>query len=80
MRAYIAIGLALIFAGAFGLALEHLVFDGVQEIIGAGSIRVTARTDRVFPATTLASVAALAAGLALLVLGRPRRAGGDAAE
>jgi hypothetical protein len=78
MRAYIAIGLALIFAGALGLALEHLVFDGVQEIIGAGSIRVTARTDRFFPATTLASVAALAAGLALLVLGRPRRTGGAA--
>ncbi|MBL8664890.1 MAG: hypothetical protein JNM29_18810, partial [Candidatus Odyssella sp.] len=46
MRTYFAVALALIVAGALGLALEHLVFDGVQEIIDAGSIRVTARTDR----------------------------------
>lgn len=78
MRAYIAIGFALCAAGVIGLALEHVVFDGVQEIIDAGSIRVTARTDRFFPATTLASVAALAAGLALLVLGRAHRSGGAA--
>jgi hypothetical protein len=75
---YIVISLALIAAGALGLALEHLVFDGVQEIIDAGSIKVMARTDRFFPATTLASVFALAAGLALLVLGRPHRSGGAA--
>lgn len=78
MRAYIAIGLALIVAGGLGLALEHLIFDGVQEIIDAGSIKVMARADRFFPATTLASAAALAAGLALIVLGRPRRPGGAA--
>lgn len=78
MRAYIAIGLALIVAGALGLALEHLVFDGVQKIIDTGSIKVMARTDRFFPATTLVSAFALAAGLALLVLGRPHRSGGAA--
>lgn len=78
MRAYIAIGLGLIVAGTLGLALEHLVFDGVKEILDAGSIKVTARTDRFFPATTLASAAALATGLALLVLGRPRGSGGAA--
>jgi hypothetical protein len=78
MRAYIAIGLALILAGALGLALEHVVFDGVQEIIDAGSIKVMARTDRFFPVTTLLSAAALASGLALLVLGRPHRPGGAA--
>ena len=78
MRAYIAIGLGLIVAGALGLALEHIVFDGVQEIIDAGSIKVMARTDRFFPVTTLVSVFALAAGLALLVLGRSRGSGGAA--
>lgn len=78
MRAYIAIGLGLIVAGAMGLTLEHLFFDGVQEILDAGSIKVVARTDRFFPATTLISVAALAGGLALIVLGRPRRSGGAA--
>jgi hypothetical protein len=78
MRAYITIGLALILAGALGLALEHLVFDGVREIIDAGSIKVMARTDRFFPVTTLLSAAALAGGLALLVLGRPHRSGGAA--
>ena len=78
MRAYIAIGLALIFAGALGLALEHLVFDGVREIIDAGTIKVMARTDRFFPVTMLLSAAALAGGLALLVLGRPHRSGGAA--
>lgn len=76
MRAYIAIG--LIVAGALGLALEHVVFDGVQEILDAGSIKVLARTDRFFPATTLLSVCALAAGLALLVVGHSRRTGGAA--
>jgi hypothetical protein len=78
MRAYITIGLALTLAGALGLALEHLVFDGVREIIDAGSIKVMARTDRFFPVTTLLSAAALAGGLALLVLGRPHRSGGAA--
>lgn len=78
MRAYMAIGLGLILAGALGLALEHLVFDGVQEILDAGSIKVMARTDRYFPVTTLISAFALAAGLALLVLGRPRGSGGAA--
>jgi hypothetical protein len=78
MRAYLLIGLALAAAGALGLALEHLVHDGVREIIDAGSIKVTARTDRFFPATTLISVFALAGGLALLVLGRPHRSGGAA--
>lgn len=78
MRAYIIIGLALAIGGALGLALEHLVFDGVQEIIDAGSIKVLTRTDRFFPVTTLFSVFALAAGLALIVLGRPHRSGGAA--
>jgi hypothetical protein len=78
MRIYMLIGVALIAAGAFGLTLEHLVFDGVQEIIDAGSIKVMARTDRFFPLTTLASAFALAGGLALLVLGRPRGSGGAA--
>jgi hypothetical protein len=78
MRAYMIIGLALILGGALGLALEHLVFDGVQEIIDAGSIKVMARTDRFFPVTTLLSAFALAGGLALLVLGRPRRSDGAA--
>jgi hypothetical protein len=78
MRAYMIIGLALILGGALGLALEHLVFDGVQEIIDAGSIKVMARTDRFFPVTTLLSAFAMAGGLALLVLGRPRRSGGAA--
>jgi len=78
MRAYMIIGLALAAAGVLGLALEHLVFDGVQEIIDAGSIKVMARTDRFFPVTTLLSVFTLAGGLALLVLGRPRRSGGAA--
>lgn len=72
MRTYMLISVALIAVGAFGLTLEHLVFDGLQEIIDAGSIKVTARTDRLFPLSTLASVAALAGGLALLVFGRPR--------
>jgi hypothetical protein len=78
MRVHMLISVALIAAGALGLTLEHLVFDGVQEIIDAGSIKVMARTDRFFPATTLASVFALAGGLALLVLGRPRGSGGAA--
>ena len=79
MRANLLIGLGLVAAGILGLALEHVVFDGVREIIDAGTIKVTARTDRFFPVTTLMSVFALAAGLALLVLGRPR-GGSDAAE
>ncbi len=78
MRVYLLISVALIAVGAFGLTLEHFVYDGVREIIDAGSIRVTARTDRFFPLTTLLSVFALAAGLALLVLGRPRGSGGTA--
>ena len=78
MRVYLLISVALIALGAFGLTLEHVVFDGVQEIIDAGSIKVVARTDRFFPVTTLLSVFALAAGLALLVLGRPHRSGGAA--
>jgi len=78
MRAYLPIGLALIAAGGLGLALEHVIFDGAQEIIDAGSIKVLARTDRFFPATTLMSVFALAAGLALLVVGRPRGGSGAA--
>jgi hypothetical protein len=78
MRIYLLISVALIAVGAFGLTLEHVVFDGVQEIIDAGSIKVVARTDRFFPVTTLLSVFALAGGLALLVLGRPRGSGGAA--
>jgi hypothetical protein len=78
MRAYLLIGLGLVAAGILGLALEHVVFDGVREIIDAGTIKVTARTDRFFPMTTLLSVFALAAGLALLVVGRPKGSGGAA--
>ncbi|HEY7608555.1 MAG TPA: hypothetical protein VIF14_04925 [Alphaproteobacteria bacterium] len=78
MRAYLYIGLALAAAGALGLALEHVVFDGVREIIDAGTIKVTARTDRFFPATTLVSVFALAGGLVLLVIGRPKGPGSAA--
>jgi len=73
MRIYLGVGLALIAAGVLGLALEHAVFDGAQKIVDAGSIKVVMRGDRFFPVTTLASVFALAGGLALLVLGRPLR-------
>lgn len=78
MHLQLIIGLALILAGGVGLVLEHAVFDGAAEIIDAGSIKVLARTGRFFPITTLASVFALAAGLALLVLGRPRGGSGAA--
>jgi nitrate reductase gamma subunit len=64
------IGLALVILGIVGLALQHIVFTETTHVIDAGPLKVTAKQQRSFPIPTIAGIAAIIAGLALVYFGR----------
>lgn len=67
------LGILLIVAGVAGLAIDNISFTERKTIIDAGPIQVTADEQRTIPIPTIAGVAAVVAGAALLFLGRQVR-------
>lgn len=73
MKSLGILGILLIVAGVAGLAIDNISFTERKTIIDAGPIQVTADEQRTIPIPTIAGVAAVVAGAALLFLGRQVR-------
>lgn len=73
MKSLGVLGILLIVAGVAGLAIDNISFTERKTIIDAGPIQVTADEQRTIPIPTIAGVAAVVAGAALLFLGRQVR-------
>jgi hypothetical protein len=67
------LGILLIVVGVAGLAIDNISFTERKTIIDAGPVQVTADEQRTIPIPTIAGVAAVVAGAALLFLGRQVR-------
>lgn len=73
MKSLGILGILLIVAGVAGLAIDNISFTERKTIIDAGPIQVTADEQRTIPIPTIAGIAAVVAGAALLFLGRQVR-------
>ncbi len=70
MKPLAIIGVVLVVLGVLGLALEYVVFTETKSVIDAGPLKVTAKTEKRFPIPTIAGIAAIVAGLALVYFAR----------
>ena len=73
MKPLVVFGIMLIAIGIAGLIIDNISFTERKTIIDAGPIQVTADEQRTIPIPTIAGVAAVVAGAALLFLGRQVR-------
>lgn len=73
MKSLGILGILLIVAGIAGLAIDNISFTERKTIIDAGPVQVTADEQRTIPIPTIAGIAAVVAGAALLFLGRQAR-------
>ena len=73
MKSLGILGILLIVAGVAGLAIDNISFTESKTIIDAGPVQVTADEQRTIPIPTIAGIAAVVAGAALLFLGRQAR-------
>lgn len=67
------LGILLIVVGVAGLAIDNISVTERKTIIDAGPVQVTADEQRTIPIPTVAGIAAVVAGVALLFLGRQVR-------
>ncbi len=65
-------GLILVIAGVVGLALGHLSFTTEKKVIDLGPIQATTQEQHTIPVPDIAGVAAVAAGVILIVMGQRR--------
>ncbi|MBN9539211.1 MAG: DUF3185 domain-containing protein, partial [Alphaproteobacteria bacterium] len=68
MKSLGILGILLIVAGVAGLAIDNISFTERKTIIDAGPVQVTADEQRTIPIPTIAGIAAVVAGAALLFL------------
>jgi hypothetical protein len=67
-------GIILIVVGLAALALGGFSYTTRETVVDLGPLQATAERERNFPLPPVAGVAAVAAGVALLVVGRRKRA------
>jgi xanthosine utilization system XapX-like protein len=65
-------GLVLLIVGLVGLAVGHLSFTTEKKVIDLGPIQATTQEQHSIPIPDIAGVAAVAAGLILMVVGQRR--------
>jgi hypothetical protein len=74
MKSTTIAGIILIVLGIAGLALGRIEYTSKETVLDIGPIEATAETKESIPIPDIASIAALLAGVALVVLGAKRRA------
>jgi hypothetical protein len=67
-------GIVLIVLGLAALALGGFSYTTRETVVDLGPLQATAERERTFPLPPVAGVAAVAAGVALLVVGMRKRA------
>jgi len=72
MRPLVVLGLVLVVAGIVGLVMANVSFTEHKTVIDAGPIKITEDQQRIIPIPTIASIAVMVVGLALVFAGRRR--------
>jgi len=72
MKALPLAGVVLVLLGIGGLIYGHISYTTDKKILDIGSIHATAETKHTVPIPDIASIAALCAGLVLVVVGARR--------
>lgn len=68
------IGIFLIVAGILALVYQGISYTTRETVIDIGPIKATADREKTIPLPPIAGLAAVAAGIALVVVGSKRRA------
>jgi hypothetical protein len=69
MRPITIVGIVLIIFGVFVLASEGITYTKTEKVLDIGPIEATAKHQKTFPISPVASGAILAAGVVLVVMG-----------
>jgi len=72
MRPLVVLGLVLVAVGIVGLVVANVSFTEHKTVLDAGPIKITEDQQRVIPIPTVASIAVMVVGLALVFVGRRR--------
>ena len=72
MRPLVVLGVALVVVGIVGLVVANVSFTEHKTVLDAGPIKITEDQQRVIPIPTVASIAVMVVGLALVFMGRRR--------
>ena len=72
MRLISILGIILVIFGVFVLASEGITYTKTEKIIDIGPIQATAQHRKTIPISPLAGGAAVAAGIALVIVGARR--------
>ena len=72
MRPLVAFGLVLVAVGIVGLVVANVSFTEHKTVLDAGPIKITEGQQRIIPIPTVASIAVMVVGLALVFAGRRR--------
>ena len=74
MKPMSIVGIILIVVGLAALAFGGFSYTTRETVVDLGPLQATAERERTFPLPPVAGVAAVAAGVALLVVGMRKRA------
>lgn len=72
MRPLVILGLVLVAVGIVGLVVANVSFTEHKTVLDAGPIKITEDQQRIIPIPTIASIAVMVVGLALVFMGRRR--------
>lgn len=73
MKPLTIVGLLLIVLGVVGLAVDNISFTERRTVLDIGALKVTADEQRTIPIPSIAGVAAVVVGLALVFAARRAR-------
>ena len=73
MRPISILGIVLIIFGIFALVSEGITYTKTEKVLDIGPIQATAKHNKTIPIPPIAGGAALAAGVALVIVGVKRR-------
>jgi hypothetical protein len=73
MKPLAIVGLVLIVLGVAGLALDNISFTERRTVLDVGALKVTADEQRTIPIPSIAGIAAVVVGLALVFAARKAR-------
>ena len=70
MRNFMFIGVVLVILGIVGLVVQNVKFTETKKVVDIGSLHVTSEEKHNIPIPTIAGIAAIVAGLGLVIVSR----------
>jgi hypothetical protein len=70
MRNFMVIGVVLVVLGIVGLVVQNVKFTETKKVVDIGPLQVTSEEKHNIPIPTIAGIAAIVAGLGLVLVAR----------